>query len=150
MVEENRPPMARRDTDEGRDRPVPRVWLPLRADHPLLIFWNLESAIWNFHLRESASSADDSLLRDDPAPSAVLVAQPPREGMHLIHVLVRHALDQLRRRRIIRHRPDEADRGIRLELAERDELIEPAIGEHSVVVQQDEVSPPRDLQALVD
>ena len=46
-------------------------------------------------------------LWDRRPPPPVLVAPPPSKDVHLAKVAVRHFLNQLRRRRIIRHRPNE-------------------------------------------
>ena len=51
----------------------------------------------------------ESLARGEPL-AAVLVAPPPGERVHRVEVAIGHVLDQLRRRGVIRHRPDQADR----------------------------------------
>ena len=50
----------------------------------------------------------DSFGRGEPL-APMLVAPPPGERVHLVQVAIRHILDQLRRRGVVRHRPDQAD-----------------------------------------
>ena len=113
----------------------------------------------------------------------MLVAPPPGEGVHPVEVAIGHILDQLRRRGVIRHRPDQADPSRRVPFpcpvsdlrsssprpfcdlrgasfmrlpgspeahGQRDELIEPAIGDDRVVVEQHQILAAGGLQALVD
>src|SRR5271157_1865862 len=100
----------------------------------------------------------------------MLLAPRPRKRVHLFQAGKRHVLHQLRWRGKVRHRPDRANsypicipassfpfrifrvfRGyIRIHLRQSDELIQPPVGRHDVVIQQDQVVSLRDLQALVD
>ena len=92
------------------------------------------------------------LARGEPLP-AVLVAPAPGEGVHRVEVAIGDVGDELRRRGVVGHRPDQADRRRPVAVvfqrgaAQSDELIEPAVGDDRVVVEQHQVFTAGRLQA---
>jgi len=60
------------------------------------------------HLPFHEQAKPRQLGHGKPLPTALL-APSPRKHVHLIQIAISHALDQLRRRRIIAHRPNQAD-----------------------------------------
>jgi hypothetical protein len=111
----------------------------------------------------------------EPLP-AMLIASPASKRMHVQDITIRHALDQLRRRRTVGHGANEADGATRcarvsrprtridrrspfpgdilfsprLGIGQCNHLIKPAISHDNVIIQQHQVFPARKLQPLVD
>ena len=77
-----------------------------------------------------------------------MIGSPPRgKPVHSLQVTIGNCFDELRGRGVVRHRPHHADARVRF--GQGDQLVEPGVGDHGVVIQQNEIFTTRYLDSLI-